>query len=212
VLIQPDAANLHKFPGGMLRLHPVHLHQFVRSATPAATPPFSGSSAWTDSTSSAAPASSAPASSAPAASSTYSARMSPAMTRRQRGRRGVVLIETAMSFFIFIMLLFGLVELGRAWFSYNMLTYAVREGARLAAVKPALRTNDSAVVARISNILRDGGLTPTLTTVTFQFPLDPGDIVRVAAEVKFTPVIALWVAGGRVTFPLRVDVITRYEV
>jgi Flp pilus assembly protein TadG len=117
-----------------------------------------------------------------------------------------------MALFIFLMLLFGLVELGRAWFSYSLLTHAVREGARMAGVRPSLRINDQAVVNRIATILQDGGLSPSTATVTYQSPLRTGNIVRVAAEVQFTPVIALWVSGGRVTFPLRVDVITRYEV
>jgi Flp pilus assembly protein TadG len=208
MLDEPGPADMHELPGRVLRLNAVCVQQLMRAPASAA---IDSDTTGPDSTDDA-PASAASAPASSTATAGHSTGMRSLMAMRQRGKRGAVLIETAMAFFIFLMLLFGLVEMGRAWFSYNMLTYAVREGARLAAVKPALRRNDSAVVGRISAILRDGGMTPASATVTFQAPLDPGDLVRVAAEVRFSPVIALWVTGGRVTFPLRVDVITRYEV
>lgn len=128
--------------------------------------------------------------------------------------RGMVIVESALVFLTFLMLLLGTIEFGRAWFSYNLLTHAVREGARLAAVKPALQTNDEAVVQRINDILQDGGLIAVSASVNFQSPLQTGRIIRIRAEVNFSPVVALWLSNQTdpITFPLRVDFITRYEV
>lgn len=131
----------------------------------------------------------------------------------RRSRRGAVLVETAVSLSLFLLLLLGTIELGRAWFSYALLTHAVREGARTAAVTPALRPNDGAVLRRMTTILQDAGLSLSFASVVFQAPLQTGRIVRVTAEVQFSPVIALWLSdgGSALTFPMRVDVVTRYE-
>ena len=127
-------------------------------------------------------------------------------------RRGAVLIETALVLSAFLMLLLGIIELGRAWFSYNLVTHAVREGTRLAAVKPLLQPNDEAVVRRIEELLQDGGLRPASTTVTFQPPLQTGRLVRVTSRVDFSPVVALWAPQGSLVFPLTVSLVTRYEI
>jgi hypothetical protein len=52
---------------------------------------------------------------------------------RRRGR-GQGLAEFALVFPIFILLIFGLFDVGRAVFAYNALTNAAREGARFAIV------------------------------------------------------------------------------
>jgi Flp pilus assembly protein TadG len=50
------------------------------------------------------------------------------------GIRGQALLEFALALPVFLLLLVGLFDLGRAVFSYNTLTNAAREGARLAIV------------------------------------------------------------------------------
>ena len=57
----------------------------------------------------------------------------PARFRRHRSR-GQALVEFAFALPIFLMLLMGIVDLGTAVFTYNSLTNAAREGARLAIV------------------------------------------------------------------------------
>ena len=53
--------------------------------------------------------------------------------RRRRGR-GQALVEFALVIPLFLLLLVGLFDLGRAVFAYNTLTNAAREGARMAIV------------------------------------------------------------------------------
>ena len=57
----------------------------------------------------------------------------PRRNRRTRGR-GQGLVEFALVFPIFLLVLVALFDLGRAVFAYNTLTNAAREGARLAIV------------------------------------------------------------------------------
>jgi Flp pilus assembly protein TadG len=54
--------------------------------------------------------------------------------RRHRSSRGQALVEFSLVIPIFLLLLVGLFDLGRAVFAYNTLTNAAREGARLAIV------------------------------------------------------------------------------
>jgi Flp pilus assembly protein TadG len=57
------------------------------------------------------------------------------MSQRNTGRhRGQALVEVALVIPIFLLLLVAVVDLGRAVFSYNSLTNAAREGARIAVV------------------------------------------------------------------------------
>lgn len=54
-----------------------------------------------------------------------------------KNQRGAALVEFAFIALVFFMLLFGIVEFGRVWFTYNTLAEATRRGARVAAVCPA---------------------------------------------------------------------------
>jgi hypothetical protein len=56
---------------------------------------------------------------------------------RVRDRRGQTLVELAMVISIFVLLVLGIVELGRAFMIANVITHATRDGARSAAVVPA---------------------------------------------------------------------------
>lgn len=51
-----------------------------------------------------------------------------------RRRTGQGLVEFALVFPIFIMLLLGVFDIGRAVFAYNEITNAAREGVRIAIV------------------------------------------------------------------------------
>jgi len=57
------------------------------------------------------------------------------LTRRRRDhRRGQALVEFSLVFPIFLLIFIALFDVGRAVFTYNSLTNAAREGARLAIV------------------------------------------------------------------------------
>jgi Flp pilus assembly protein TadG len=117
---------------------------------------------------------------------------------RVRDRRGQTLVELAIVIFVFVLLVLGAVDLGRAYMIANVVTHAARDGARSAAVVPAAGRDatsgiiDSAnqsrikanVLAQISNVMRDVG---SIMTVTIGFGTTP-------------PVVKVTVTGEEVPF------------
>lgn len=63
----------------------------------------------------------------------------------RESERGQALVEFTMILPILLILLFGLIDFGRAFYTWMIVTNAAREGARIAAVQ----ANQSAVQARI---------------------------------------------------------------
>lgn len=133
-------------------------------------------------------------------------------TRSGSHQRGQALVEFSLVIPIFLLLLVGLFDLGRAVFSYNTLTNAAREGARMAIVNQDVPTiieraqrqsalvelNDPSVSVAFYQMKADG--TPDLS--------DPCNLVAVGclAIVSFqatyepiTPIIANLVFGSGVT-------------
>lgn len=70
--------------------------------------------------------------------------------RRIHGRRtGQALVEFALILPLLLLLVIGLVEFGRAWNAFHVITDAAREGARTAVVADATITQDS-----VFNVIR----------------------------------------------------------
>ena len=67
--------------------------------------------------------------------------LTPAERRRQSGERGSTLFEFAMVAMITLVLMFGMIDLARALYSYHFVTTAAREGARFASVRGVLCSN-----------------------------------------------------------------------
>jgi Flp pilus assembly protein TadG len=92
-------------------------------------------------------------------------------TTRRRDRtalvddRGAAVVEFAIIFPVLIILLFGMIDFGRAFFLRNNLVAAVREGARFAAVALAPPCSNTApIVARTQQYMTNiGGASPTVT-------------------------------------------------
>ena len=89
--------------------------------------------------------------------------------RRLSGQKGAAIVETIFVIIPLLLMMFGIVELARAWFTQQLATAAVREAARAGAVV-AVQTDVSTVgVARMNNVLQAGGIkvgniiSPTVT-------------------------------------------------
>jgi Flp pilus assembly protein TadG len=63
-------------------------------------------------------------------------------------QRGAAMVEFAIIAALFFMMLFGIIEFGRAFFVYNSLVEATRRGARVAAVCPV----DATGIAHVKEI------------------------------------------------------------
>ena len=70
---------------------------------------------------------------------------------------GSVVVEFALLLPVFLLLTFGLINLGSAWYAKQMLTSASREGARLGVLYSDEGTTNAAVVAEVAQILTDSG-------------------------------------------------------
>lgn len=82
--------------------------------------------------------------------------------RRRLGSEGAAAVEFALIFPALVLLLYGLMEVARALYSWNSLQLMADEASRWAAVRPAASAADVATVAR-----RFGaGIAPDDLTVT----------------------------------------------
>jgi Flp pilus assembly protein TadG len=71
----------------------------------------------------------------------------------RRRSRGQALVEFALIFPVFILLLFGILDLGRAIYAYNTVGQAAREGARVAIVNQIETSPDCSQDRPIQNPL-----------------------------------------------------------
>lgn len=136
--------------------------------------------------------------------------------KRGRGRigeGGSVMVEAALIMPVFLLLIFGILEGARLGFDYNLLTHAVREGTRLAAVTPSLQIDDAAVLNRVDEILQTGGLQATQRSLTFTPPLQGSRTIHLNAAADFVPIVVmLWPKNSQLRIPLHVEMVTRYEL
>ena len=94
-------------------------------------------------------------------------KMGVVMKRDAMPRRGQGLVEFALVVPLFLILLFGVVEFGRAWMTKNILTGAAREAVRLAAVQTDLAASVDNAVTRATAVLNSAGIgvPPAVVTV-----------------------------------------------
>ena len=76
-------------------------------------------------------------------------------TKLRRNERGAALIETAITIPIILLVAVGIFEFGRAYQTWQVLTNAAREGARVAILSD--KTADE-VTAAVRNYMQAGGL------------------------------------------------------
>ena len=118
---------------------------------------------------------------------------------------GQALVEFAVGIGVFLMLLIGTVDLGRAAYQYNGVSAAAREIARVASVHPGSGTlGDSPESAAVT--ATQTGLIPGLAVTSYQCidiggtpvagACHPGDWVRVTVSAAFRPVLPLLVPFG----------------
>jgi Flp pilus assembly protein TadG len=107
---------------------------------------------------------------------------------RIRDERGVALIETALTLPLLLLITVGLIEFGRAYQHWQVLTNAAREGARV-AVLPGV--TDAAVSDRVQAYMTAGHLSAPEAaeiTVTRDNPLPAGSGAAATAsrvEVRY---------------------------
>ena len=117
---------------------------------------------------------------------------------RSRNRRGVAAVEFALVAPFLILLVFGIIEFGRAIMVQQVLTNASREGSRRAVLEEVTTTEVSQVV---SDYLTNSFISGATVSVS-PSPLSSagfGDPVTVTVSVQYDQVswIPPWFLGGR---------------
>ena len=82
--------------------------------------------------------------------------------KRYRNQRGAALLEAAITIPIILLISVGIFEFGRAYQTWQVLTNAAREGARLAVINGS---TDADVTTRVRNYMQAGSL-PSYGTAT----------------------------------------------
>lgn len=129
------------------------------------------------------------------------------MNKLLRDNRGQATVELALVLPILMIMAIGVFEFGRAWNEKQVITDAVRQGARICAVANANRTLPANVVdTTVQNALTRASITvPNGQPEVTGFRTNTGDPCTVRVTVPFSfvflgPVIG-WV-GGAETFTL----------
>jgi Flp pilus assembly protein TadG len=116
--------------------------------------------------------------------------------RGEHSSRGQALVEFALTFVLFILLVMGVVDFGHGVFVWNGVAEAARDIAREASVHPGTTLGDSpdvdAVVASHKDLLA-GMADPTFQCVgidgsAITGTCRPGDWVRVDVQASYAPV------------------------
>ena len=125
------------------------------------------------------------------------------MLKRRGRQRGQSLAEFALVLIPFLLLLLGLFDLGRGIYTYNAVSQAAREIARVTSVHPydsccALGTSTEATAVKETQKAQVPGLTDAgididcvnVNDATVD-PCRPGNFARVTVTVQFSPVTPL---------------------
>lgn len=115
---------------------------------------------------------------------------------RIRNQRGAALLETAITIPLILLVTVSIFEFGRAYQTWQVLTNAAREGARVAIIAG---TTDAAVDSAVRNYMQNGQLPAfSSATVTIErtvpFGMNTASRITVAYPFNFTvlnPVIRL---------------------
>jgi Flp pilus assembly protein TadG len=125
------------------------------------------------------------------------------LRRLVSSRDGSVILETALMITILLVLMFGIIDLGRALFTANNLTSAAREGARFAAVQDLpLDVADSAAIRTMvkNHFSQFGG--PALTDANIKLDATGSlgaQALRVTINYPFTWITPIRALVGNMT-------------
>lgn len=111
-----------------------------------------------------------------------------------RDKNGAVMVELAIGIMLLLLIVFGIVELGFAFFTKAMVTNAAREGARYAVTVDA---DDSSIKQRVKDYLTSAALTNITDdeiTISPSVTTDPksplgGTPVTVTVTYNYSPLI-----------------------
>jgi Flp pilus assembly protein TadG len=113
-------------------------------------------------------------------------RAAPSADRDRRSEStGQTIVEFAVASMVFLLIVLGTIDFGRAIFINSTLHNAVREGARVGKVNP---TDATAIRDAVVNYAPSLGLSSSAVSVQCSGSCATGDAVTVGAFLNFNPV------------------------
>ena len=115
-------------------------------------------------------------------------------TKLRRNERGAALIETAITIPIILLISVGIFEFGRAYQTWQVLTNAAREGARISVL---IDKTDNDVQAAVRGYMQAGGLPGYATAgvvIDRAVPMGPSTGSRVTVNYPFSFIVLNGVA------------------
>lgn len=104
----------------------------------------------------------------------------------KQNQRGAALIETAFTIPIILLICVGIFEFGRAYQTWQVLTNAAREGARISILSDK---TDGEVVSVVRNYMANGGLPRAATAavnIDRNVPLGPNSASRITINYPYS--------------------------
>jgi len=129
--------------------------------------------------------------------------------RLHRNCRGTSTLEFVIVLPLLMLILFGGVELSRAWMTFNVVVAAAREGARVGVVTSPF--NATTAVARINAVLAGANLTSASASVTCAAPCGPDSQVTATVTVNFQTLFPVLLPMLPNPLPLTETAVMRYE-
>jgi Flp pilus assembly protein TadG len=144
------------------------------------------------------------------------------LSNRQQGQ---TLIETALILLVIMIIVFGLVEFARAWFTKNSLKNAVRNAARMAVVQTSV-VDDTAFTSCVGEtnpikviVCTSPGVPDDSTTVSVDIiersgsdPAQLNDTIKVTAQNTFDFILGGSILPWGKSAVLNADASMRYEL
>ncbi len=104
----------------------------------------------------------------------------------RQNRRGATLIEFSLVFLLFLLVIAGLVEIGRGVWAFTTIAHATRQGVRFAQIRGG---SNPATADQVRDAVRNAavGLDKSLVSVTTTWPsgVTRGELVTVRATYPF---------------------------
>lgn len=123
--------------------------------------------------------------------------------RSGRGEQGQAIVETALIVPMIVLLIFGILEFGRFYNAWIVITQASREGARVAAVECTLSAATCAADVNTKVDASLGGLNLGSRTISLTpGPYSAGSAVTVTVGYQMsviTPIVATFLPGNPFT-------------
>lgn len=132
-------------------------------------------------------------------------------TKFIRSQRAAAMVEFAIVLPVLLLLVFGIIDFGRALYTLNNLTSAVREGARLGSVQST--PNTAAIQQRVSDYLTPFGWSsvPSATVTEVPSATNPEYITVEIRNFPFEPITPIAGMIGLGSIPISASASFRWE-